>query len=136
MLPSPVIPAPALPLPPITRTRTATSDLPVARTPELDSFLVERCRVVLLAVLRERLNGIGLASLQQAGPWLGDLPPGKMTVYVAGSAASATSAAGTGLDPLAAFVRCKDAAAASALFEAGGMRCATTVALMRAGMTS
>jgi len=69
----------------------------------------------LEAVLRERLNGIGLASLQQAGPWLGDLPPGKMTVYVAGSAASATSAAGTGLDPLAAFVRCKDAAAASAL---------------------
>jgi len=37
MLPSPVIPAPAVPLPPTTRTRTATSDLPVARTPELDA---------------------------------------------------------------------------------------------------
>ena len=69
----------------------------------------------LEAVLRERLNGIGLGSLEQARPWLGDLPPGKMTAYVAGSAAPTTSAAWAGLDPLAAFVRCKDAAAAGAL---------------------
>jgi chromosome segregation protein len=69
----------------------------------------------LEAVLRERLNGIGLGSLEQARPWLGDLPPGKMTAYVAGSAAPTTSAAWAGLDPLASFVRCKDAAAADAL---------------------
>ncbi len=69
----------------------------------------------LEAVLRERLNGIGLGGLDEAAPWLDDLPPGKMTVYVAGDAAAAPPAALAGLTPLAAFARCKDAAAASAL---------------------
>ena len=35
----------------------------------------------LEAVLRERLNAIELGDLGQAQSWLGDLPPGKMTVY-------------------------------------------------------
>jgi chromosome segregation protein len=69
----------------------------------------------LEAVLRERLNGIGLDSLDQAVPWLGDLPPGRMTVYSAGSGAALAPAAWAGLKPLAAFVRCKHAATAGAL---------------------
>ena len=69
----------------------------------------------LEAVLRERLNGIGLGSLEQATPWLGDLPPGKMTVYTAASGGETVPAAWDGLEPLAAFVHCKDTAAAGAL---------------------
>jgi len=69
----------------------------------------------LEAILRERLNGIGLTSLEQAAPWLGDLPPGKMTVYTAATGATAAPAAVAGLTPLAAYVRCKNAAAAGAL---------------------
>ncbi len=71
----------------------------------------------LEAVLRERLNGIGLGSLDQAQPWLGDLPPGKMTVYTAAGAAAAAPVAVDGLEPLAAYVRCKNAAAAGALHD-------------------
>ena len=71
----------------------------------------------LEAVLRERLNGIGLNSLEQAAPWLGDLPPGKMTVYTAGGGAPQAPAAMAGLEPLAAYVRCKNPAAASALYD-------------------
>ncbi|MBI4190546.1 MAG: chromosome segregation protein SMC [Betaproteobacteria bacterium] len=71
----------------------------------------------LEAVLRERLSGIGLGSLEQAQPWLSDLPPGKMTVYTAAvSAANAPVAVG-GLEPLAAYVRCKNAAAGGALHD-------------------
>jgi chromosome segregation protein len=62
----------------------------------------------LEAVLRERLNAIGLDDLEQAAPWLGDLPPGKMTVYAA-SADRAAPSAPFGLEPLAAYVRCKNA---------------------------
>ncbi len=71
----------------------------------------------LEAVLRERLNGIGLGSLEQAAPWLGDLPPGKMTVYTAATGATAAPAAGAGLKPLAAYVRCKNAAGTGALHD-------------------
>jgi len=66
----------------------------------------------LEAVLRERLNGIGLANLEQASALLGDPPPGKITVYAAGAAAPA---AADGFEPLAAYVRCKNAAVAAAL---------------------
>ena len=69
----------------------------------------------LEAVLRERLNGIGLGNLEQAAPWLGDLPPGKMTVYTAGRGDAPAPVTVAGLEPLAAYVRCKNAAAAGAL---------------------
>ncbi len=68
----------------------------------------------LEAVLRERLNAIGLGDLAQAAPWLGDLPPGKMTVYTA-AGDSAAPPPPLGLEPLAAYVHCKNAAAAGAL---------------------
>jgi chromosome segregation protein len=71
----------------------------------------------LEAVLRERLNGIGLSSLEQAAPWLGDLPPGKMTVYTAGQEGANAPVAVAGLDPLATYVRCKNAAATAALYD-------------------
>ena len=69
----------------------------------------------LEAVLRERLNGIGLGNLAQAEPWLTDSPPGKMTVYTAGNTAVDRGSPLNGMEPLAAFVRCKDNAAACAL---------------------
>jgi len=69
----------------------------------------------LEAVLRERLNGVELDSLTHAAPWLNDLPPGKMTVYVAGGGTAKTPADWAGLKPLAAFVRCKNEVAAGAL---------------------
>ena len=68
----------------------------------------------LEAVLRERLNAIGLDDLGQATPWLDDLPPGKMTVYT-GSAERAAPTAPFGLEPLAPYVRCKNALAAGVL---------------------
>ena len=71
----------------------------------------------LEAVLRERLNGIGLGSLEQAAPWLGDLPPGKMTVYTADPGGAPAPVEVAGLEPLAAYVRCKNAAAAGALYD-------------------
>ena len=71
----------------------------------------------LEAVLRERLNGIGLGSLEQAAPWLGDLPPGKMTVYTADPGIAPAPVAVAGLEPLAAYVRCKNTAAAGALYD-------------------
>ena len=71
----------------------------------------------LEAVLRERLNGIGVGSLEDARPWLGDLPPGKMTVYTAPHESPVAPQALGDLQPLAAYVRCKNAAAAGALYE-------------------
>ena len=68
----------------------------------------------LEAVLRERLNAIGLDDLDHAAPWLDDVPPGKMTVYSA-AAGQAAPGAPFGLEPLAAYVRCKNTAAAGAL---------------------
>ena len=66
----------------------------------------------LEAVLRERLNGVGVDSLEQASALLADPPPGKITVYAAGAPAPA---AAQGFKPLAAYVRCRNAAVAGAL---------------------
>jgi len=66
----------------------------------------------LEAVLRERLNGIGLDNLKQASSLLDDPPPGKITVYAAGAAAPA---AAEGFEPLAGYVRCKNTVIAGAL---------------------
>ncbi len=69
----------------------------------------------LEAVLRERLNGISLGSLDDAAPWVGELPPGKMTVYAGNGGAVTAPAAHGELRPLATYVRCKNPAAAAAL---------------------
>ncbi len=69
----------------------------------------------LEAVLRERLNGIGLGSLDEAQRWLGDLPPGKMTVYTSAGNAGVAPVGVAGFQPLAAYVHCKNVAAAGTL---------------------
>ena len=68
----------------------------------------------LEAVLRERLNGISLANLDDAARWVGELPPGKMTVFSGGDDGVAVAPSGD-LRPLATFVRGKNAAASAAL---------------------
>ncbi len=92
----------------------ATHDLNSARRLWQDIEIEAGWEDALEAVLRERLNAIGLNDLGQAAPWLGDLPPGKMTVYTA-AGDSPVTAAPFGLEPLAAYVRCKNSAAAGAL---------------------
>ena len=92
----------------------ATHDLNSARRLWQDIEIEAGWEDALEAVLRERLNSIGLSDLTQAAPWLGDLPPGKMTVYTA-AGDNTLSPAPFGLEPLAAYVRCKNAAAAGAL---------------------
>jgi chromosome segregation protein len=92
----------------------AAHDLNVARRLWQDIEIAGGWEDALEAVLRERLNAIGLDDLNQAAPWLSDLPPGKMTVYTA-SAEEAVPAAPFGLEPLAAYVRCKNQTAAGAL---------------------
>lgn len=92
----------------------ASHDLNAARRLWQDIEIEAGWEDALEAVLRERLNAIGLDDLGKAAPWLGDLPPGKMTVYTP-AGESATTAAPFGLEPLAAYVRCKNAAAAGAL---------------------
>jgi len=66
----------------------------------------------LEAVLRERLNGVGLDGLEQTSALLGDPPPGKITVYTAGTT---VLAAADGFELLAAYVRCKNTVVAGAL---------------------
>jgi chromosome segregation protein len=63
----------------------------------------------LEAVLRERLNGIALDSMDSVTGWLTQAPPGKLTVIDAqsGSAASAQSDV-PGLEPLKRHVTCRD----------------------------
>ncbi|HEV7820346.1 MAG TPA: hypothetical protein VGO84_04145, partial [Burkholderiales bacterium] len=92
----------------------ATHDLNFARRLWQDIEIEAGWEDALEAVLRERLNAIGLDDLAQAAPWLGDLPPGKMTVYNA-AGDSPVMPAPFGLEALAAYVRCKNSAAAGAL---------------------
>jgi chromosome segregation protein len=92
----------------------AAHDLNAARRLWQDIEIAAGWEDALEAVLRERLNAIGLNDLAQAAPWLGDLPPGKMTVYTA-ARDSAAPTPPFGLEPLAAYVHCKNAAAAGAL---------------------
>ncbi len=92
----------------------AAHDLNTARRLWQDIEIEAGWEDALEAVLRERLNAIGLGDLAQAAPWLGDLPPGKMTVYTA-AGDSAAPPPPFGLEPLAAYVRCKNTAAAGAL---------------------
>jgi chromosome segregation protein len=63
----------------------------------------------LEAVLRERLNGIALDRIEQSAAWLGDVPPGKLTVFGAGAASeTGPSQSLPGFDPLLAHVECRD----------------------------
>ncbi len=62
----------------------------------------------LEAVLRERLNSVGLEDLDQVHAWLSDAPPGKVSFHRLGAGAAAP--AGTqGLEKLADYVTCTDA---------------------------
>ncbi len=92
----------------------ATHELNSARRLWQDIEIEAGWEDALEAVLRERLNAIGLGDLGQAAPWLGDLPPGRMTVYTADGASAATPAP-FGLESLVNYVRCKNPAAAGAL---------------------
>ncbi|MBI4204518.1 MAG: chromosome segregation protein SMC [Betaproteobacteria bacterium] len=72
----------------------------------------------LEAVLRERLNGIALDSIEQCAAWLGDAPPGKMTVVGAGDAdVAAAHDAVTGCEPLVRHVTCRDSRLRAVLAE-------------------
>ncbi len=66
----------------------------------------------LEAVLRERLNGIGLERLDQAERWFSEPPPGKVTVYApsrdAAAAAAPSVSSMVGCEPLRRFVSCSD----------------------------
>jgi chromosome segregation protein len=62
----------------------------------------------LEAVLRERLNGIALDSLDKSAEWLRDAPPGKMTVFDTSGTPAAENAAIPGLEPLQRHVTCRD----------------------------
>ncbi len=71
----------------------------------------------LEAVLRERLNGISLGNLEDAARWVGELPPGKMTVYAGDGDSSPAPVANGDLRPLASYVRGKNPAATAALHD-------------------
>ena len=62
----------------------------------------------LEAVLRERLGGIALAELEQAGQWFRDPPPGKATFYAEGVKPEPGSAPLPGCEPLLRYVACSD----------------------------
>ena len=69
----------------------------------------------LEAVLRERLNSIGLTDLGQAHGWLSEVPPGKVSFHrvIAGSVAE--EPAPDGLERLTDYVTCTDARLAGVL---------------------
>jgi chromosome segregation protein len=72
----------------------------------------------LEAVLRERLNGIALDHIEKSAAWLGDAPPGKMTVIGAGEANHA-AAQNVQIDcePLLRYVTCRDSRLQAVLSE-------------------
>ncbi|TAJ77828.1 MAG: chromosome segregation protein SMC [Gallionellaceae bacterium] len=65
----------------------------------------------LEAVLRERLNALALARLEDAASW-NDVPPAKLAVFSANGARASAHRAQAGLTPLAGYVRCEDMQAA------------------------
>ena len=72
----------------------------------------------LEAVLRERLNGIALDRFEQSAGWLGDAPPGKMTVIGTGEATATTAGdVRTGCEPLLRYVTCRDSGLQAVLAE-------------------
>ncbi len=62
----------------------------------------------LEAVLRERLNSIGLEDLSQIDHWLSAAPPGKVSFHQLGGTAAAFTPAAQGLERLADYITCTD----------------------------
>jgi chromosome segregation protein len=65
----------------------------------------------LEAVLRERINALALARLEDASGW-SEMPPAKLAVYAPNGSHANKPAAPAGMTPLANYVRCQDAQAA------------------------
>jgi chromosome segregation protein len=63
----------------------------------------------LEAALRERLNAIALERMEQAGRWMSEPPPGRITVFAPASVAAAPVAPLAGCEPLRRYVTCNDA---------------------------
>ena len=64
----------------------------------------------LEAVLRERLNAVAIAHLEDAAKW-GDSPPAKLAVFAEGAASTAATGNHAGLTPLAHYVQYLDSKA-------------------------
>jgi chromosome segregation protein len=62
----------------------------------------------LEAVMGQRLNGIGLDSLDAAARWFGDAPPGKTTFFARGTEPGAYTGSIPGLEPLRRYVTWSD----------------------------
>jgi chromosome segregation protein len=69
----------------------------------------------LEAVLRERLNSIGLADLGQAHGWLSEPPPGKVSFHRVIAGSTLDEPAPAGLERLTDYVTCTDARLAGVL---------------------
>ncbi|MEK6211046.1 MAG: chromosome segregation protein SMC [Pseudomonadota bacterium] len=69
----------------------------------------------LEAVLRERLNSIGLTDLAQVHAWLAETPPGKVSFHRIAGAAAAVEPSAAGLTRLTDYVTCTDARLAAVL---------------------
>jgi chromosome segregation protein len=69
----------------------------------------------LEAVLRERLNSIGLTDLGQAHDWLSEPPPGKLSFHRVIVGMAADEPAPSGLERLTDYVTCTDARLAGVL---------------------
>jgi len=69
----------------------------------------------LEAVLRERLNSVGLADLSQVHDWLSEAPPGKISFHRIAGATKADAPVRAGLTKLTDFVTCTDARLAAVL---------------------
>lgn len=70
----------------------------------------------LEAVLRERLNAVAVASLDDAAKW-SDVPPAKLAVYAADGDNAIVTAPHAGFVPLAQYVQCQDVQAADVLHD-------------------
>lgn len=68
----------------------------------------------LEAVLRERLNAVAVARLDDTAKW-SDVPPAKLAVFAADNVKENVSVSHDGLTPLAKYVQCHDALAAPVL---------------------
>ena len=62
----------------------------------------------LEAVLRERLNALGLERIEQAGHWFAEPPPGRITMFAPTGEALALAPSLDGCEPLRRFVTCGD----------------------------
>jgi chromosome segregation protein len=69
----------------------------------------------LEAVLRERLNSIGVTDLAQVHVWLAETPPGKISFHRLSAAGADVEPAAPGLTRLADYITCTDARLAGVL---------------------